>query len=240
MTLLRTVMDLPDATLERVTTALRLGLYQVAPLHDGVAERDLHHRTHRLVCDVTRAPDGSPLPYIEMRAGTRRWTDPETVRPHGDRLDRIAAYAEIHRRTAIAVLKAPTIADGALAALRDTLAAVAATCDRPIDGSWVVVAEAPTPWSTCRVGRVPGRFGPSPQQPDPEIAMLLPLIASVQHTLRGRDGGRMIHDRNSILIDTVQVGVHTQDAPDPVTTMRTLARLKADGGVVGARAGDLA
>lgn len=240
MTPLRTAMDLPDAKLERVTTALRLGLYQVAPLPDGIAEKDLHHRTHRLVCDVARAPDGGPLPYIEMRAGTRRWTDPETVRRHGDRLDRIAAYAEIHRRTAIAVLKAPTISDDALVVLKETLAAIAVTCDRPVDGGWIVVAEAPTSWSTCRVGRVQSRFGPSPQQPDPEIAMLLPLITSVQHTLRGRDGGRMIDDRSSILIDTVQVGVHAQDAPDPVTTMRTLARLKADGGIVGARPGDLA
>lgn len=240
MTLLRTTMDLPDATLERVTTALRLGLYQVAPLQDGVAERDLHHRTHRLVCDVARAPDGGPLPYIEMRAGTRRWTDPETVRPHGDRLDRIAAYAEIHRQAAIAALRAPTIADDALAALRETLAAIAVTCDRPVDGGWVVVAEAPTPWSTCRVGRVPGRFGPSPEQPDAGIVALLPAIVSVERILRGRDGGRTIDDRDSILIDTVQVGVHAQDAPDPVTTMRTLARLKADGGIVGAFPGDSA
>lgn len=240
MTLLRTPIDLPDTTLERVVVALRLGLYQATPLPDGVAEKDLHHRTHRLVCDVTRAPDGRPLPYVEMHAGTRRWTDPETVCPHGDRLDRIAAFVEIHRRTAIAALRATPIEQEALDGLRETLAAIAVTCDRPIDGGWVVVAEAPTPWSTCRVGRVPGRFGPSPQQPDTEIAALLPSLVSIERTLRGRDGGRTIDDRDSILIDTVQVGVHAQDAPDPVSAIRTLARLKADGGIIGARQGDLA
>ena len=240
MTLLRTTIGLDDATLERVVVALRLGLYQAAPLPDGVAEKDLHHRTHRLVCDVTRAPDGRPLPYVEMRAGTRRWTDPETVCPHGDRLDRIAAFVEIHRQAAIAALKATPIGEDALEALREILAAIAVTCDRPVDGGWVVVAEAPTSWSTCRIGRVPGRFGPSPQKPDTEIAALLPSVVSVERILRGRDGGRTIDDRDSILIDTVQVGVHARDAPDPVSAIRTLARQKADGGIVGARHGDLA
>jgi hypothetical protein len=219
MTLLRTGMDLDQDTIDRTIVALRLGLYRAATLPDGVRAVDHHHATQRLVCDVTRASDGSRLPFIDMRAGTRAWTDVSTLAPGGDELDVRNAFVRSHADLAVIALSAPVMDDGLRKRIEEALRAIAIVTDVPTALGWVVVAQAATPWTPLTVGRMPRRCGPSPYLPDPELARHVPQAVLVRIADNQGD------DRRTIFIDSIQGVVSASDAPDAMDAMRTLTRL---------------
>ena len=219
MTLLRTDMDFDQDTVERTIVALRLGLYRAAPLPDGVKAVDHHHATQRLVCDVARAADGGTLPFVDMRAGTRAWTDVSTLAPGGDDIDVRNAYVRRHADLAVVALGARVMDDALRQRIEEALCAIAVVTDVPTALGWVVVAQAATPWTPLTVGRVPRRYGPSPNLPDPELARHVPQAVLVRIADDPGD------DRRTIVIDSAQGIVSADDAPDTMNAMRTLTRL---------------
>lgn len=223
MKLRRTPLPLGQETIDRMVDALRLGLYRIAPLPDGVSAVDLHHETHRLSCSVTRAPDGGTLPDVEMGAGTRRWTDTGSILASGDGFERREAFARRHAALATIVLRAPVVDEAEADRLKQALAALAVACNGPVTSGSAVIAEAPTSWSPLRVERI-GVSGPDvAASPDEDLTDLFPQVASVRFDQL--DGERPV-----VVFDTLKAFVSPASAPDPMSAMRTLAALRADAG----------
>lgn len=233
--LLRASSGIDEILAHRVADVLRRGLYEVVPQSDveqaiiddepDAPPIDLNYAASLLRCDRARDKWGELLPDVVFSWGCSAWIHYDGIAEGHPIRDRIRSVGCQHAEYAADVLIAPHADRRRVAELVEIQHAIAMSCTAPLPGDPLVI-EAATPWTTLTVNRVVSsgsveELSPLAQQPDEDLRMLAPQIAWAGMA------DPMGVERGTIRIDVFQSHLHHDDAPDPVTVMRTMLDLKA-------------